>query len=108
MIDRFMLDCGLLTSDDELPEGSGDLLVDKAEAFLRSGLFDFQYWCTLDSESQAAFIAANDRIWRERCAMIGFASQSRLNALAIEDPEAAKDEIASNALDQFSEKMKKK
>ena len=108
MIDRFMIDCGLLTSDDALPEGSSDLLIDRAEAFLRSGLSDFQYWCTLDSESQAAFIAANDRIWRERCAMIGFASQSRLNAISVEDPEAAKDEIASNALDQFSEKMKKK
>jgi len=103
-LDRFMVDCGLAKAEGDLPLDALTVLMEEAEAFLRAGV-PYQLWCTLGPESRAAFVEASNRIWRERCAMIGIASQSELHAAMVQDEESGKEMAARAALDKVAADM---
>jgi len=89
MPDAFMLDSGFLSNEEAITEDHRSALNEAAELYLRAGgLVDFALWRTLGTESKAAFVRANERIWRTRASLIGMASLSEVHAAFVEDEEA--------------------
>ncbi len=106
-MDRFITSLGMM-QEQKLPPDAVTFMTDQAEAFLRSGLTDFDFWVRLSPDSKAAFITANERIWRERCSLIGTATQSPLAATYVRDEEDGHDAMAGMALDGLVASMAKK
>lgn len=102
-MDRFMKAAGLV-KEEQLSHENLSILIGHAEAFLRSGV-DFETWSSLSDDSKAALVIANDRIWRERCSLIGVATQSPLAATYVRDEQEGHDAVASAALDSFVSNM---
>ena len=112
MIDRFMVDSGLADlSEKDISSEAQNALCDSAEAFIRSGL-PYELWAQLSAPSKAAFVAANELVWKDRlttlASLIGIAMRDEVSALMISDPLAAYDLLADKALDRFVAKMDSK
>lgn len=107
-MDEFMLGMKLVKEGTPVTDEVQNALIDEAEAFLRSGLHDFKFWKDLSAESRASFMIANERIWRERCSMIGMASQSPLAATYVRSEEEGHDMVAGAAIDSFVKGMEAK
>lgn len=83
MSDQFMADLHLLQAP-ELDDQQRAILVAGAESFLRGGgVVAWDFWKSLLVESRAAFIVANEKIWKERVVLAGLASQGADSAAAI-------------------------
>jgi len=109
MIDRFIADSQLVgMSDNDMSEQAQRALCDAAEAFIRSGL-PYEFWAQLSIPSKAAFVAANELIWKDRlttlASLIGIAMRDEVSALMISDPQAAYDLLADKALDRFVDRL---
>ena len=77
MIDRFILDLGIVKADGELEEATLQAVNDAAEAFIRAGgVVDWAFWKDLSVESRAAFVVAGDRVRQEVAIIGGIASQN--------------------------------
>lgn len=103
-LDVFVADCGFASA--QLTPETQQALCGCAEAFLRSGL-DYKTWQQLGSASRAAFIAANEIIWRERIVILVRAMKDDMAELALIDEEVAKDVLASKALNALIENLDK-
>lgn len=108
-IDPFMAMMGLGKVDGDVPAEVIASVCDEAEAYLRAGgVIEPSWWAQLNEVSRAALVKANELIWRERCAMIGQASQGPIEAAMILDEEEGKDALARKAVDFMVRKAKGK
>tara|TARA_Y100000310_G_scaffold334113_1_gene413073 strand:- start:1172 stop:1528 length:357 start_codon:yes stop_codon:yes gene_type:complete len=84
MIDRFILNSGLLAESDSLDDLSKAILVTRAESFLRAGgMLLLSDWYSMSQDTQDSFVVAGNRITREKAVIGGLSSQSRDAALQI-------------------------
>lgn len=75
MIDRIMADLKLGIADGTISEGAKSAIRDSAEAFLRAGgVVTWDLWVSMESETKAAFIHANELIQTEHSVLAALAS----------------------------------
>jgi hypothetical protein len=78
MIDRFLVDLGLIKSEEETFEEKAKVaMVSGAEGFLRAGgQLSWDLWVSLGGESRDAFIIANEKLVHERIALGAMANEN--------------------------------
>lgn len=113
MIDRFMLEVGIIRPDGDLDDAARARLVDEAEIFLRAGgALTLGEWTVLSAASRAAFGVAFTRLEVDRATLAALAGQgpesmARVRS-AMDGGEALADVLLAAVTEKAAAKIGKK
>ena len=94
----FMLALGIAEIK-EVPQEAVDAICEAVQDAVYAGVTPtVGEWTSMSEVEQAAFLEANDKMWRERCSLTGEASQSLVAAAYIRNKEEGDDLMAQEVV----------